>query len=133
MNHDWCDFDDDESSHNSPTAANLHPQLHKIEEDLKLIDSGEMKVKNRTRKRRRLLAKKEKMKVLVELSIREHSSNLSTNQRNSLYYYSRKYSKERENDADFLERKLMTELGLTWEDWEQYFLYKCQLGSFICQ
>jgi hypothetical protein len=93
-------------------------EIEKIEGDLDLIEQGLVYVRNKQRKKRRLLAKKDKMKVRIELAIRHANSDyMSPSERRTLYYYSRKV----ESDGDFLERKLCTELGLTWESWELYF------------
>jgi hypothetical protein len=92
-------------------------EIEKIEEDLDMLDQGMLCVRNKQRKKRRLLAKKDKMKVRIQLAIRDANCDyISPSEKRTLHYYSRKV----ESDASFLERKLCTELGLTWDDWLPY-------------
>ena len=100
-------------------------EIQKIEDDLRSLDTGEIAIRNKQRKKRRLLAKKEKMKVRIQFAMRETESGmLSPYEKRTLTYYSRKFSPPEplvdESDADFLYRILCTELNLTLEDWENY-------------
>lgn len=99
----------------TPFMIEVENEIDRIDDDLISLDDVSMR--NKQRKRRRLIAKKEKMKVKLQLAIRDvYNEDISPNERRSLQYYSRKF----ESDGEFLERKLCTELGLTYADWDSY-------------
>lgn len=102
---------------NSSFISSVEEEMSRIDDDLESLDSSTGRVRNRQRTRKRLLAKKEKMKVKLHLALREGNQEYITpNERRSLAYYSRKL----ESDGDFLFRVLCTDLNLTYEDWEPY-------------
>lgn len=106
------------SSHSS-FVQQVNHEINRIDEHLEKMDNGLIKIRNKQRKRKRLLAKKEKMKIRIQLAIRDSSQGLmSPSEKRTLAYYSRKFGSEvEESDHDFLYRVLCTELGLTLEDW----------------
>lgn len=96
----------------------VEEEINRIEDDLISLDSTAGNVRNRQRTRKRLILRKEKMKVKLQLAVRDmYSEDISPNEKRSLQYYIRKF----ETDEEWLYRKLCTELGLTLEDWEPYF------------
>ena len=107
---------------NQPMETNhfverVEVELQRIDEDLRLLNEGALCVRNKQRKKRRLMTKKEKMRVKINLALRDnYDDDLSPNERRSLQYYSRKF----ECDGEFLERKLCTELELDYTEWEFY-------------
>lgn len=106
----------------SVLIENVETELAKIDGDLELLELGLLCQRNKTRKKRRLLAKKEKMRVKLNLAMRDvYEEILSPNERRALQYLSRKYENtEEESDESFLYRVLCTDLELTMEDWEPY-------------
>jgi hypothetical protein len=105
----------------SVVEENLFDEMKQVEEELFHLNS--MSIRNKGRKRQRLLGKKEKMKVQLQLVYRNMTSptSLTPSDRKQLYYLSSKYSSmEDESDGDFLYRVLCVELGLTYEDFVGY-------------
>jgi hypothetical protein len=109
----------------SVVEESLVDEMKLVEQELYQLNTTS--IRNKGRKRQRLLDKKEKMKVQLQLVYRNLTSprSLTPKDRKQLYYLTSKYSSEAESeaetDSEFLHRTLCVELGLTYDDWEPYF------------
>lgn len=116
------DEDSEDSKHPlSVVEENLFEEMQQVENELCNLNS--LAIRNKGRKRQRLLGKKDKMKVQLQLVYRNMTSpkSLTPRDRKQLYYLSSKYSAVEETDMQFLYRKLCLDLDLTLENWELYF------------
>jgi hypothetical protein len=109
--------EEEESNASSEFVQFASNEISRIEESLYQLESGQTCIRNKQRKRTRLLAKKEKIKIRIQLAMRDVTQELiSPSEKRTLAYYTRKFTTG-ESDSDFLYRVLCTELGLTLQDW----------------